>query len=171
MNYFYTPNDIAVFLLKANFPLKFEQAILTNLWEEQNHIANKFKHDKFAFMRAVQLEIASYIFKNEIDELDLILRDVEPNYVLLNPCYEHDIILRFFKIIQLELFYIPNKDYYKIKLRRLLKRFGYKRRSSSLIQHITQTLTVLSLTPYLRGYASCDIATIDIDTMVMIRLK
>jgi len=29
----------------------------------------------------------------------------------------------------------------------------------------------LSLTPYLKGYVPCEIASIDIDDMIMIRLK
>ena len=171
MNYIYTSNDIAVFLLKANFTLKYEQTILNHLWKEQNHIDHKYSQNKLLFLREIRFEMASYTFENDFDELDLIMRDIDPDYVTLNMEREHDFIMQFFKVIRLELFYIQDKDYYKIKLRRLLKRFGYKRRSKSLIQHITQTLTVLSLTPYLRGYTSCDIAMIDIDAMVMIRLK
>ncbi|MCL2487102.1 MAG: hypothetical protein FWE80_00275 [Oscillospiraceae bacterium] len=49
---------------------------------------------------------------------------------------------------------------------RLLKHFGYKRRSPVLVQQITAAMTALSLTPYLKGYKPCDVAAIDIDDMV-----
>jgi len=67
--------------------------------------------------------------------------------------------------------YVPNKDYSKIKLRRLLNVFGYKRRSAQLVDGIHRTLGALKLKTYLRGYTPCDVADIGIDRMVMIRLK
>ena len=114
MNYIYTPNDIAIFLLKTNFQLSYELIILSALWEEQKHISKKYRQDKSAFIRAVRLEMASYTIKDNMEELDLIMRDVDPNYILLTPDDEHDFILRFFKVIRLELLYIKNKDHYKI---------------------------------------------------------
>ena len=108
---------------------------------------------------------------DDLDELDLIMRDIDPGYVLSNPNYERDVMLQFFKVVRLELLYMENRDYYKIKLRRLLKRFGYKRRSQALIHKIKYAMTLLSLTPYLRGNVPCDLALIGLDDMVMIRLK
>ena len=120
----------------------------------------------------VRRAMASYTLEErELDELDLILRDVDPNYAPLSPNDEHDIILRFFTVIRLELLYMEGRGYYKIKLRRLLKKFKYKRRSQTLVQSINHAMTVLSLVPYLRDHVPCDISAIGIDDMVMIRLK
>ena len=173
MSFIYTPDDIAVFLLKANFPLRYEQTVLHNLWTEQTHIATKYRRDESTFRRDVRQAAASYALDGDsgLDELDLIMRDVDPNYTLLSPYDEHDVILRFFKVIRLELLYIEGRDYYKIKLRRLLKQFKYKRRSQTLVQNINHAMTLLSLSPYLRGHVPCDISSIDIDDMIMIRLK
>jgi len=173
MSYTYTVNDIAVFLLVANFKLSDEQKTLHKLWREQKYIDEKYLHNEAAFKREIRRERALIMpgVLDDLDELDLIMRDVDPNYELFNSNYERDAILQFFKIIRLELLYIENRDYYKIKLRRLLKHFKYKRRSQALIQNIKHAMTLLSLTPYLRGHVPCDLALIDIDDMVMIRLK
>jgi len=171
MNYTYTLNDIALFLRLTNFPLSDEQIVLHKLWTEQKHIPEEYRLDEAAFRRKVRLEIAAYDFLDGMDELDLIMHDVAPDYIQLNPTYAQDFILQYFKIIRLELLYIEGRAYCKIKLRRLLKSFAYKRRSSVLIQSINHAMTLLSLTPYLKGYISCNIASIDIDDMIMIRLK
>lgn len=171
MNCIFTPDDIAIFLLKADFTLSDEQMVLYSLWEEQKQMTSKYRNDKFSFIREIRREMVSYKYKNDMHELDLIMRDIDPDYILLTPKDEHDFIFQFFKIIRLELLYIERKDCYKIKLRNLLKRFGYKRRSQSLIKNITHSLTLLSLTTYLRGYVSCDVQNIALDDMVMIRLK
>ena len=173
MSYIYTTNDIAVFLFAANLKLSDEQKVLSELWREQEHIDEKYCHNEFAFKREVTREMDLIMpgASEELDELDLIMRDVDPGYELFNSDFERDVILQFFKIIRLELLYIPNRDYYKIKLRRLLKYFRYKRRSQALVQNIKQSMDLLSLAPYLRGRVPCDVALIDIDDMVMIRLK
>ena len=171
MNYTYSVNDIAVFLRNANPPLSVEQMVLHKLWAEQKHIPKKYRLDEAAFKRQVRLEIAAYDSYDGMDELDLIMRDVAPDYIQLNPTYAQDIILQYFKVIRLGLLYIEGRSYSKIKLRRLLKSFGYKRRSQVLVQSIKHALTLLSLTPYLKGHVPCDIASIDIDDMIMIRLK
>ena len=171
MNCVFTPDDIAIFLLKTDFTLSDEQMVLYSLWEEKRQMTPKDNHDKFAFIREIRREMTSYKYKEDMHELDLIMREIDPDYVLLSPKEEYDYIFKFFKVIRLELLYIMGKEYYKIKLRNLLKRFGYKRRSQSLINHITQSLTILSLTTYLRGHIPCDVKTIALDDMVMIRLK
>jgi hypothetical protein len=171
MNYIYTPNEIAVFLLKANFSLTEEQGVLNSLWEEKKHISKRYRQNKYSFVLAVQREINSYSNLDRIDELDLIMRDVDPNYILQNPEQERDYILHFFIVIRLKLLYTKGKGFYKIKFRRLLKCFGYKRRSQTFVQNLTHTMAKLSLKPYLRGHVPCDLNLIDIDDMVIIRLK
>ena len=172
MRYVYTPNDIAVFLLKANFTMRDEQKVLRKLWEEKTHISTRYRQDELKFRQAVRLELASYALdKKDFDELDLIMRDVDSKYTVLTSTQEHDYIFRYFKIIRLELLFITEKDYCKIKLRRLLKHFGYKRRTQTLVQDIQDTMKKLSLISYLRGYVPCKIEEIGLDDMVMIRLK
>jgi hypothetical protein len=171
MNFVYTPNDIAVFLLKANFSFKEEQSVLKHLWNEQKHISKKYRNDLTVFIRAVRVKIDSYALTDSLDELDLIMRDINPKHKSLTPAQEHDCILHFFMVVRLELLYIKSRDYFKIKLRRLLKRFNYKRRTQSFMQDLSRTMIKLSLRSYLRDYVPCNLSAISLDDMVMIRLK
>lgn len=108
---------------------------------------------------------------DDLDELNLLMRDTEHSLCIDGTINKQGIIESYFKIIKLEFMYVPKKDYSKIKLRRLLKMFGYKRRSAQLVDSIKRTLGALKLKTYLRGYVPCDIAEIGIDDMVMIRLS
>ena len=171
MNFLYTPNDIAVFLLKADFTLSDENDVIHDLWKNGVHIAKKYKKDEALFKRHIRAELASYTQGDETDELELIMRDVDASFTIRNPEYEQDYIFQYFKVICLELMYIYGKDYHKIKLRHLLRQFGYKRRSPQIMDHIKRAIKTLSLVIYLARYVRCEIDNIGIDEMVIIRLK
>lgn len=173
MKYLYTPYDIAVFLLIANFTKSYERAVLHDIWENnKDSIPAKFRKSEVLFRRCVSFELSKFDGAlDDIDELNLLMRDTEQSFYIDGTINEQGIIESYFKIIKLELTYVAGRDYRKIKLRRLLKQFGYKRRSAQLVAGIQRTLNALALKTYLRDYIPCDIAEIDIDEMVMIRLK
>ncbi|WP_235829605.1 hypothetical protein [Clostridium nigeriense] len=77
----------------------------------------------------------------------------------------------FFRFIKLRLIYIENYNFIKIKLRTLLRNFGYKRRSENIVNNVKRTIKALRLESYLRDYQVCDINEIDIDDTIIIRLK
>lgn len=52
----------------------------------------------------------------------------------------------------------------------LLRDFGYKKRTASLMCHINRTINMLGLKTYLRYYEECDISDAGLDDMIMIRL-
>ena len=93
------------------------------------------------------------------------------NCYIDGPVYEQGVIESFFKLIKLQLTYTPNKVYRKIKLRTLLGRFGYERRSANLIFYIDEALKSLELVTYLRGHVPCNLAEIRLDDTVILRLK
>jgi hypothetical protein len=177
MNYHYSPNDIAIFLLNADFPLSKEQSVIHEIWKSGKHIGGKYKHDEALFKAHIRAEMFALLMmldremENEWDELELIMRDVDLDFIMKDPAFAEDYILHYFKIIRLELMYTEGKNYRKIKLRRLLWQFGYRRRSKYLVQDVNRALTLLSLTPFLRGYEPTDITSADLDDMIMIRLK
>lgn len=172
MSYTYTPNDIAVFLLLADLPIQKEQIVLRVLWErEKPHFSSGYQSNETLFKRHVHSELSAYCSGDALDKLVLFLSDSGDKFQALSPEFEQSIIWHYFKVVRLELSYIEGKDYHKIKLRRLFKQFGYKRRSSALLQNIQSVLDELSLQTHLKGRISCNIADVDIDDMIMIRLK
>lgn len=58
-----------------------------------------------------------------------------------------------------------------IKLRTLLKQYGYRRRSAKLLEHLEQCMAFYQLQPYLRGGIPCKLSEISIDEMVVFRLS
>jgi len=173
MKYLYTPQDIAVFALVSDFTQSDERYIIRDIWEnDKRSISAKYRQDFNLFQRHIQLELSKIDGAlSDIDELNILMRDTEHTFCIDGSINEYGIIESCFKIIKLELTYVEGKDYRKIKLRRLLKKFGYKRRSSQLIEHIQRTLTALGLKTFLKGHVPCNIEEINIDDMVMIRLK
>lgn len=173
MKYLYTPHDIAVFFVASDFTISYERNVLRAIWvNEKDSIPAKYREDEMYFRRVVFFELSKLTgFLDDVDELNLLMRDTDHAFCVDGTINEQGIIESYFKIIKLKLTYAPNKEYCKIKLRRLLKVFGYKRRSVHLVKGIQRTLNALKLKTYLRGYLPCDIADIGIDDMIMIRLS
>lgn len=173
MNYLYTAQDIAVFILASNLRQSDERSVIREIWEnDKPFITPIYQQDFLLFRRHINLELSKLAGAlSDIDELNILMRDTEHAFFVDGSINEQGIVESYFKIIKLGLIYIEGKEYRKIKLRRLLKKFGYKRRSAQLLEYIQRTLAVLGLKTYLKGYVPCDIAEIDIDDMVMIRLE
>ena len=172
MRCIYTPYDIAIFFTASDFEQRKERSILHNIWKNDNALVpDIYRTDEVLFRRRVYAELSKFDgTPNDLDELNLLMRDMGESFYIKSESMEQDIIESYFKIIKLELKYIPNLNHRKVKLRRLLKRFNYKRRSVKLVTNIKQTLSTLELKTYLKDYVLCDIADISIDDMIMIRL-
>lgn len=172
MSLLYTPQDIAVFLIASNFTQSDERRIIASVWEnKKQQIARCYQRDFLLFRRHILNEISLMDGgRSEIDELNILMRDSDHQFIVENISKQQGIIESYFKTIKLGLRYVEGRKYRKIKLRRLLRKFGYKRRSAQLVAHIKWTLSALELKTYLRGYVPCDIAKINIDDVVIIRL-
>ena len=75
----------------------------------------------------------------------------------------------FFKNCRIKILY-GGIDYVSIKLRVLLERYGYKRRSSLIVQYIKHCLIFYHLEVTIYGRGSCDIEIVGIDEMLMFRV-
>jgi len=171
VKYLYTPNDLAIYFLISNFQVAQEKRILDSLWEQQNSaILPEHRTNKKLFRNTVYTDLSKYdCTLDELDELNLLMKDLE--YCDIDGSVnEQGVIESYFKIIKLQLTYTPDKEYRKIKLRTLIGRFGYKRRSAKLIIYIDEALKSLGLVTYLRGYVPCNVAEIKIEDTVIIRL-
>lgn len=76
----------------------------------------------------------------------------------------------FFMFMRLRIKYTNSQDYIRMKLRTLLSRYGYKRRSKALVEHIRDCMMFYHIQSYLRGDVLCDIRDIDIDDMITFRI-
>ena len=172
MKYLYSSDDLAVYLLISNFPVSEEKRILTRLWEQQNSaILPEHRTSKNLFKSTVYNDLSKYDCTfDDLDELNLLMQGMDNCYID-GPVYEQNVIESFFKLIKLQLTYTPDKVYRKIKLRTLLGRFGYERRSANLIGYIDEALKSLGLVTYLRGHVLCNLVEIKLDDTVIIRFQ
>ena len=148
--YWITPDDVAVYLFLENTSHQRENEIL---WDLQ------FKQSVMNLLNIYELDAVSY------DEAALILMETE--HTSLYSEEESDCFDAYFKLIWLQLRY-SGIAYRKVKLRKLLRDFGYKRRSESRIQ---QAIDKLELKTYLRGYVPCSIDAISLEDVIVIRLS
>lgn len=164
-----TPQDVAVYLFLENTSHKRENEILLDLFESHNSMIVldyrksylKFKQCIMSLLNIYELDDASY------NEAELILQETENTEFYFNE--EVDFFGAYFKLIWLQLMY-SGISYRKIKLRNLLRDFGYKRRTVKLVNSINNALNALKLKMYLRAYEECDICSAGLDDMIIIRL-
>lgn len=173
--YLYTPKDIVVFFNYSDFRKSDEKIVREDLWENRNNVLEpKYRKDKKKFIN----EISKYMvilslkeYKKELEEINIIFEELGSEYEMSLLEREEYYVEAFFRFIKLRLTYIENCNFVKIKLRTLLKNFGYKRRSENIVGNIKRTMKSLRLYCYLRDYQLCDINEIDIDDTIIIRIK
>ena len=76
----------------------------------------------------------------------------------------------FFMIMRLRLLYVSGQGYTRMKLRTLLKHYGYKRRSAAITKHIQDCLMFYHIQTCLRGGQECDVKEISLDDMITFRI-
>lgn len=139
----YTPKEVAQFLKISDLPYSKERKVINLIYPQDS----------------------SYYEKLVDAELELLAEGRTP---IKN---QEAALWSFFKVIKLRLVYNEECEFIRLKLRTVLKEFGYKRRSEKLMSEIQLILDELSLDTYLKGYVTCELKEIDLDDFVMIRLK
>lgn len=83
---------------------------------------------------------------------------------------EYSGIELFFKLRRLQILYMDGQDYIRMKLRTLLRAFGYVRRTERLLKYLRECLMFYHMQTYLCGKEECDIGEIGLDEMITIRV-
>ena len=171
--YLYNPKDIAIFFDYSDFKLSDENKIKEDIWENRESLlAPQYRKDKNKFIN----EISKYMvilsltkYKKELDEINKIFKELGNEYEMTLLEEEEYYVETFFKFIKLRLIYTENCKFVRLKLRTLLKNFGYKRRSENLVNNIKRTMRELNLNCFIKDYKICDINEVDLDDTLIIR--
>ena len=168
--YKYIPQDFAVYFASEDFTHQEQNSILCNMFQNHNaEILFSYRSDFVKFKFAVYELLIKYDSdERTLTEAELIMKEVRISKIIPEDAETYFIGV-YFKLIKLQLMY-SGKSYRKIKLRTLLHDFGYKRRTAVLLNEITNTLKSLSMYACLRNFAPCDIASVGINDMIIIRL-
>lgn len=172
--YLYTSQDIALFLDYSDFKLLDEKIIKEDLWERRSKVLDpRHRGDKYKFIKEVSKyrEICdAEEYKNELVVINRIFKEIGSNYEITKFEYDPNYIEAFFRFIKLRLTYTEGCSFVRLKLRTLLRNFGYKRRSEILVKDINRSMKSLDLQCYLKDYQVCDIAKVRLDDIIIIRL-
>lgn len=76
----------------------------------------------------------------------------------------------FFKNIRIKILYGKGPDYIRLKLRTLLKEYGYQRRFKILLEYINKCIWFYHLEVTLRGGVPCSIDSVGLDKMLVFRV-
>ena len=77
----------------------------------------------------------------------------------------------FFKKLRVQILYLGKQDYLRMKLRRLMARYGYQRRSKDFVRFLKILLVFYHIQTALRGNDICDVETMgSLDDMLTFRV-
>ncbi|MFC2799906.1 MAG: hypothetical protein ACFN4O_02850 [Anaeroglobus sp.] len=77
----------------------------------------------------------------------------------------------FFKKLRVQILYLGKKDYARMKLRTLMAKYGYQRRSKDFVRFLKIRLVFYHIQTTLRGNEICDVETMDcLDDMITFRV-
>ncbi len=171
----YDPIHLACIILQKDLGARAGLELINWVFaEEQEFLHPDYRRDKKALMSKTLYWVDYLTDKVKIDqEFPAIARDfistglpmAEEQYVSEYP--ELDL---FFMSMRLRLRYLDPQGYARMKLRTLLKGYGYKRRSRELIQRLRESMDFYRIRSYLRGEVECDIWEIDVDDMITFRV-
>jgi hypothetical protein len=77
----------------------------------------------------------------------------------------------FFKKLRVQILYFGEQDYVRMKLRTLMAKYGYQRRSKEFVRFLKIRLVFYHIQTALRGNEICDVETMDcLDDMITFRV-
>ena len=76
----------------------------------------------------------------------------------------------YLKRMRIVILYHGKQDYVRVKLKTLLRAYGYRRRSAKLMTFLKQGMERYGLVSFLRGNQRCDIEEIRLDDMISFRV-
>ena len=171
----YSALDIAAIVSSMQLGFRDENRILDQIWEsEKTFLDIPYRTDQKKFLLDIYHWLQYFYDKPVIDkEFPAIQKDLAcsnralQDHQLTSDFSDLDL---FFKNIRIRILYGQGNNYVRIKLRTLLKQYGYKRRSPLLLQHINRCMEFYHLEISLRGGIPCSIEEINLDQMLTFRV-
>lgn len=171
----YRAIDLAAILSGMNLNCQEEAAWIEKVYNgEQSFIAKEYRGDKRKFVLDISYWQHYFYEKPILDkEFPSIQKDLEQ----LNSSFQFDDYFSdfsnldlFFKNTRLRILYGDGQEYVKLKLRTLLKQYGYQRRSHQLLEHIEKCMYFYHLEANLKGGVKCNLSEIRLDDMLIFRI-
>ena len=173
--FLYSPLDIAVIIYSLDVGLQEQNRIINVVWNiEKSYLRYEYRYNKRKFILDVYYWLNYIADKEKIDaEFPIIKRDIQAvNGEIADEEFVSDFtkLDLFFKSVRIRIITGQSKGYVRIKLRTMLKRYGYKRRSPNLVEYFNRSMDFYHLKSYLKGGELCDIGMVNLDDMIIFRI-
>ncbi|MDD4510784.1 MAG: hypothetical protein PHY23_07785 [Oscillospiraceae bacterium] len=167
--------DLAAILSGMELGSRAESEFLDRIWDnERAFLAPEYRCNRRMLILDMMYWTHYFSDKMALDnEFPAIAKDFEHisgefrREAYFYDGYDLDL---FFKNARLRILYGGKQDYIRLKLRTLLKEYGYKRRSNQLIERISRCMYFYHIEATLRGSTPCRIDEIGIDEMLTFRV-
>lgn len=171
---YYSPLDLAVIISSLNLGARETADLLNFVWEnERVYLKTAWRQSKRDLVLRTLYWLTYLQDWPVIDaEFPLIQKDAaalghDVGYGY--SCDGSEGLNLFFKSARLRMRF-GEADHVRIKRRTLLSRYGYKRMSAALLQHLNECMEFYGLNAYLRGGVPCRLEDTSIDDMIILRL-
>ena len=171
----YSPYDLACIICEHKMSVQEGAAFLKKVWQKDNtFLQDRYRDD----LKRLYLDVAycsDYLCnKGDVCEGSFELNEEADffNKVIKENKFEKEAfeINLFFKSERLKILYINQTKYTRLKLKTMIKKFGYERRSKILTRYINKRMSFYHMQAYLRGNEKCNIEDINLDDMLTIRI-
>lgn len=171
----YTALDIAIIISAMELNCREESQIIDSIWEgEKAFFSPEYRKNQKKFILDIRYWL-NYFYEKPIldEEFPVIQKDlICADSTLEETMYVTDFsnLDLFFKNIRIKILYGKGPDYIRLKLRTLLKEYGYQRRSKILLEYINKCIWFYHLEVTLRGGVPCSIDSVGLDRMLVFRV-
>ena len=169
--------DLAIIFDSLNIGIRHQRHILEDIWNNDRWVLEKkynLPNKKLDFYKDVLYQVDYLYNKNDIDDsIRAVIRNAAELGYQVDPgvLVEDELGLsEYFKSIWIQLKYVKLKGMVRIKLRTLLKRYHYKKRSARFCNYVDACLHFYKIGLIVKG-VPCDIRDITIDTMITFYLQ
>jgi len=175
-DFLYTPYELALIIYFYRMNSVDSVVFLENIFKFDNaFIESKYRHEQKKFMLDV-MNMMNYLSNQEqfALETNAINQDMNDfglkNNIQNNSFSELNVHNMIFKEMRLKIQYINKNGYTKMKLRTLINKLGYKKRSPVIINYILDCLLFYHISVSLKNNVQCDIAQENLDKLLTFRI-
>ena len=172
-----TAQDLAIIFDQLNLGFRRQMWIVNDIWENNRWILPsryRGKNKKKKYIEDILYNVDYLYQKEEVDEsIDAIKKSAEELGYNVNTDRLMDDyygISEFFKLLWIQIKYINQSGYSRAKIRTILDKYHYKRRSEKFNDYFEECLYFYKMIPTVKG-EECNVRTVPIDTMITFRLQ
>lgn len=170
----YSPYSLAILISIRDLSEKEIGRFLEIIWKYENHLLDpKYRSSFRSFILDTYYWIHYFYDKTTLDaEFPSVQKDmlgVGGSAVSDKFTSEFPDLDLFFQNMRIRIIYDGYQDYVRIKLRTLLKAYGYQRRSKLLMEYMNHCMDSLRLKVFLRGGVECTLQDAALNDMLTFR--